>query len=107
MDLTSLVEGRALDRPSLFEILAQEHMGGLLESMIRFALTHTLQRFPSLALPVLPYMEEAVMAAHLLTQRGFLMKYAGTLSEYFYGLKRVRNSATGAPASKVRPSAAS
>ena len=85
----SLGEGGAMERPSFFELVAQDSMMSMLKPALRHLVTVLAARRPFLLEKLLRYHDEMYAAFILVTQLHYLKTYGASMSENFYGLKRV------------------
>ncbi|OAA68409.1 peroxisome biosynthesis protein, pas10 [Niveomyces insectorum RCEF 264] len=77
-------------KPSLFELLSEQQLHGLLPPTLRYLLTVTTQRYPRYLLRVLNSFDELYALAMLVVEHHYLRTVGGTFTEHFYGLKRER-----------------
>jgi peroxin-12 len=77
-------------KPSLFEILSEQQLSGLLPPTLRYLLTVATQRHPRYLLRILNSFDELHALVMLLVERHFLRTRGGSFTEHFYGLKRDR-----------------
>lgn len=75
-------------KPSLFEILSEQQLNGLLPPTLRYLLTVATQRHPRYLLRILNSFDELYALAMLLVERHYLRTRGGSFTEHFYGLKR-------------------
>ncbi|RKP10482.1 Pex12 amino terminal region-domain-containing protein [Thamnocephalis sphaerospora] len=83
------------DRPSLFELIAQDQMRDLLRPALRYLLTVYAERYPRYLLRAHQYFDEAYLLLSWLVERHYLAQWGASFSENFYGLKRARTSERG------------
>lgn len=98
MEYVSALRGNPLDdgKPSLFELLSEQQLAGLLPPTIRYLLTVATHRYPRYLLRVLNSFEELYALAALIVERYYLRTRGGSFTEHFYGLKRERASTVSA-----------
>ena len=99
--------GQALvdeQKPSLFELLSEQQLHGLLPPTLRYLLTVATQRYPRYLLRTLNSFDELYTLVMVVVEHYYLRSMGGTFTEHFYGLKRERvleggsgRSATGVP----------
>ncbi|EFX04232.1 peroxisome biosynthesis protein, pas10 [Grosmannia clavigera kw1407] len=84
--------GAAVDeqKPSLFELLSEQQLNGLLPPTLRYLLTVATQRYPRYLLRALNSFDELYAVAMLVVEHYYLRTRGGTFTEHFYGLKRER-----------------
>ncbi|KAG7119115.1 Peroxisome assembly protein 12 like [Verticillium longisporum] len=75
-------------KPSLFELLSEQQLNGLLPPTLRYLLTIATQRYPRYLLRVLNSFDELHALLMLLVERHYLRTRGGSFTEHFYGLKR-------------------
>ncbi|KAL9943086.1 ubiquitin-protein ligase peroxin 12 [Verticillium nonalfalfae] len=75
-------------KPSLFELLSEQQLNGLLPPTLRYLLTVATQRYPRYLLRVLNSFDELHALLMLLVERHYLRTRGGSFTEHFYGLKR-------------------
>ncbi|KAI0693585.1 Pex12 amino terminal region-domain-containing protein [Cytidiella melzeri] len=92
MEFFSDVGGDLL-KPSLFELVAQEQLGGLLQPALKYVLSVFAQRYPRYLLRVVNRHEEFYAALMFFVERHYLRTHGASFSENFYGLKRRRRPA--------------
>ena len=89
MEFVSALRGTFDDqKPSLFEILSEQQLNGLLPPTLRYLLTVATQRHPRYLLRILNSFDELYALAMLLVERHYLRTRGGSFTEHFYGLKR-------------------
>lgn len=88
--MTSLRGGIDDQKPSLFEILSEQQLNGLIPPSLRYLLAVATHRHPRYLLRVLNSFDELYALLSVLVERHFLRSYAGGFTENFYGLKRER-----------------
>ncbi|TKA33739.1 hypothetical protein B0A50_00575 [Salinomyces thailandicus] len=109
--MTSLQSGLDDQKPSLFELLSEQQLAGLIPPSLRYLLAVATHRNPRYLLRILNSFDEIYAVLSLLVERHYLQTYGGGFTENFYGLKRervlhvkggeVRRAQLGAP-SEVR-----
>ncbi|KAL4660559.1 peroxisome assembly protein 12 [Arapaima gigas] len=78
------------DRPSIFEVLAQDSLMSALRPALQHAVKVVLaESNPSCCGPLWRWFDEIYTVLHLLLQHHFLSRTSASFSENFYGLKRV------------------
>ncbi|OAA32151.1 Pex [Moelleriella libera RCEF 2490] len=75
-------------KPSLFEVLSEQQLNGLLPPTLRYLLTVATQRHPRYLLRVLNSFDELYALSMLVVERHYLRTRGGSFTENFYGLKR-------------------
>ncbi|KAJ2808082.1 ubiquitin-protein ligase peroxin 12 [Coemansia helicoidea] len=100
--MSDMLGGADAGKPSLFEIVAQHKMGGLLEPALRHVTSVYAHRYPRYLVRVLNWHEEAYAALMLLVERHYLRNYGASFTEHFYGTKRVRTRTIGGDNSLTR-----
>ncbi|KAL8997604.1 MAG: hypothetical protein Q9169_003151 [Polycauliona sp. 2 TL-2023] len=83
---------RSLDeqKPSLFELLSEQQLAGLIPPSLRYLLAVATHRRPRYLLRVLNSFDELYALLVLAVERHYLQNYGGGFTENFYGLKRER-----------------
>ena len=76
------------DKPSLFEVLSEQQLSGLLPPTLRYLLTVATQRHPRYLLRILNSFDELYALSMLVVERHYLLTRGGSFTENFYGLKR-------------------
>ncbi|KAI9592004.1 Pex12 amino terminal region-domain-containing protein [Syncephalis fuscata] len=91
MEFMSNISGGddAANRPSLFELIAQDQMRDLLRPALRYLVTFYAERYPRYMLRVHHHFDELLLLVSWLVERHYLQHWASSFSENFYGLKRV------------------
>ncbi|KZT54524.1 hypothetical protein CALCODRAFT_551238 [Calocera cornea HHB12733] len=106
MDFYADIGASDTQRPSLFELLAQEQLRDLLQPAVKYVLAFFAQRHPRYLLRIVNRHEEFYALLMLVIERHYLRTTGASFSENFYGLKRRRRPffeteratiATGAP----------
>ncbi|KAL1891387.1 ubiquitin-protein ligase peroxin 12 [Sporothrix stenoceras] len=77
-------------KPSLFELLSEQQLHGLLPPTLRYLLTIATQRYPRYLLRALNSFDELYALAMVVVEHYYLKTMGGTFTEHFYGLKRER-----------------
>ncbi|CAK7228002.1 ubiquitin-protein ligase peroxin 12 [Sporothrix curviconia] len=77
-------------KPSLFELLSEQQLHGLLPPTLRYLLTVATQRYPRYLLRALNSFDELYALAMVVVEHYYLRTMGGTFTEHFYGLKRER-----------------
>lgn len=75
-------------KPSLFEILSEQQLAGLIPPSLRYLLAVATHRHPRYLLRVLNSFDELYSFFMLLVERHYLKTHGGGFTENFYGLKR-------------------
>jgi peroxin-12 len=75
-------------KPSLFELLAEQQLSALLPPSIRYLLAITTHRYPRYLLRVLNNFDEVYALLGLVVERYYLRTFGGSFTENFYSLKR-------------------
>ncbi|MCJ1401963.1 ubiquitin-protein ligase peroxin 12 [Xylographa trunciseda] len=88
--MSSLQAGLDDHKPSLFELLSEQQLSGLLPPSIRYLLVLATQRHPRYLLRILNSFDEIYALLMLAVERHYLLTYGGGFTENFYGLKRER-----------------
>ncbi|PNY28771.1 Pex [Tolypocladium capitatum] len=89
MEFVTALRGTFDDgKPSLFEVLSEQQLNGLLPPTLRYLLTVATQRHPRYLLRVLNSFDELYAGSMLLVERHYLRTRGGSFTENFYGLKR-------------------
>ncbi|EDO43777.1 predicted protein [Nematostella vectensis] len=83
-----LNQNASSERPTIFEVIAQESMTSVLRPAVNYALKIIASSRPDRLGWLWRYGEELYTALDLMVQNYFLRKYGGSFSEHFYGLKR-------------------
>ncbi|KAL1588059.1 hypothetical protein WHR41_03359 [Cladosporium halotolerans] len=86
--MTSLQGGIDDQKPSLFEVLSEQQLNGLIPPSLRYLLAVATHRHPRYLLRVLNSFDELYALLSLLVERYYLKTYGGGFTENFYGLKR-------------------
>lgn len=80
------------DRPTLFELIAQDQLRDLIQPAVRYVLVFYAQRYPRYLLRIANSSEELYAAIMALVEWHFLKEFKGTFTENFYGLERQRGN---------------
>ncbi|KAF8529169.1 cyclin-dependent protein kinase inhibitor [Hysterangium stoloniferum] len=82
--------GSDLQRPSLFELVAQEQLRDLLQPALKYVLAVFAQRHPRYLLRIVNRHEEFYALIMFFVERHYLKTESASFAEAFYGLKRRR-----------------
>ncbi|KAF9200887.1 ubiquitin-protein ligase peroxin 12 [Haplosporangium sp. Z 27] len=88
--MSNLGGGLQADRPSLFELIAQDKMREMLEPALRYVIAVYAQRYPRYLIRIVNRYEEFYAVLMFFVERHYLREYGASFAENFYGLKRVR-----------------
>jgi len=77
-------------KPSLFELVAQEQLRDLLQPALKYVLSVFAQRYPRYLLRIVNRHEEFYALLMLFVERHYLRTQSASFAENFYGLKRRR-----------------
>ncbi|KAF9425511.1 ubiquitin-protein ligase peroxin 12 [Podila epigama] len=88
--MSNLGGGLQADRPSLFELIAQDKMREMLEPALRYVIAVYAQRYPRYLIRIVNRYEEFYAILMFFVERHYLREYGASFAENFYGLKRVR-----------------
>ncbi|CAO3571344.1 unnamed protein product [Mortierella alpina] len=88
--MSNLGGGSQADRPSLFELIAQDKMREMLEPALRYVIAVYAQRYPRYLIRIVNRYEEFYAILMFFVERHYLREYGASFAENFYGLKRVR-----------------
>lgn len=89
MEFVTALRGNLDDqKPSLFDIIAEQQLSGLLPPTLRYLLTVATHRHPRYLLRVLNSFDELYALLMLAVERHYLRTRGGSFTENFYGLKR-------------------
>ncbi|MCJ1249830.1 ubiquitin-protein ligase peroxin 12 [Trapelia coarctata] len=88
--MSTLQSGLDDHKPSLFELLSEQQLSGLVPPSIRYLLVLATQRQPRYLLRILNSFDELYALLMLAVERHYLLTYGGGFTENFYGLKRER-----------------
>ena len=88
MEFLSHIGGLDHQRPTFFELVAQDEMVHLLRPAFKFVLTTLATRYPRHLLRVHRWSDEVYALLTLAIERYYLTAMDGTFGESFYGLKR-------------------
>jgi peroxin-12 len=75
-------------KPSLFELLSEQQLSGLLPPSLRYLLALATHRQPRYLLRVLNSFDEVYALLSVLIEKYYLENFGGSFTENFYGLKR-------------------
>ncbi|KAM0484280.1 hypothetical protein ACHAPX_001700 [Trichoderma viride] len=75
-------------KPSLFEVLSEQQLNGLLPPTMRYLLVVATHRHPRYLLRILNSFDELYALVMLAVERHYLRTRGGSFTEHFYGLKR-------------------
>jgi peroxin-12 len=91
MEYMTALQGTFDDgKPSLFELLSEQQLNGLLPPSLRYLLAVATHQHPRYLLRVLNSFDELYALLMLFVERHFLKTTGGGFTENFYGLKRER-----------------
>ncbi|KAK5083766.1 ubiquitin-protein ligase peroxin 12 [Lithohypha guttulata] len=95
-------------KPSLFEILSEQQLSGLIPPSLRYVLAVATHRYPRYLLRILNNYDELYALLSLIVEKYYLENFGGGFTENFYSLKRekilrlrggeIRRAALGVPA---------
>uniref|UniRef100_A0A0B6ZNE8 Pex N-terminal domain-containing protein n=1 Tax=Arion vulgaris TaxID=1028688 RepID=A0A0B6ZNE8_9EUPU len=85
------------NRPSVFEVLAQENLMSTIRPAIRHALRVFSERYPEQLGRLIQNFDEIFLLLDTLVQSYYLKKYGGSFAENFYDLKRVPSGSPDQP----------
>lgn len=88
--MAALQGGYDEQKPSLFEILSEHELNGLIPPSLRYLLAVATHRNPRYLLRILNNFDEIYAVLALVVERYYLRTYGGGFTENFYGLKRER-----------------
>lgn len=88
--MAALQGGYDEQKPSLFEILSEHELNGLIPPSLRYLLAVATHRNPRYLLRILNNFDELYAVLSLVVERYYLRTYGGGFTENFYGLKRER-----------------
>lgn len=88
--ITAIQGGIDEQKPSLFEILSEQQLVGLIPPSLRYLLAIATHRNPRYLLRILNSFDEWYALLALVVERYYLKVYGGGFTENFYGLKRER-----------------
>ncbi|KAF9310349.1 ubiquitin-protein ligase peroxin 12 [Podila horticola] len=88
--MSNLGGGAQADRPSLFELIAQDKMREMLEPALRYVIAVYAQRYPRYLIRIVNRYEEFYAILMFFVERHYLREYGASFAENFYGLKRLR-----------------
>lgn len=87
-----LNQSASTERPTFFEVIAQESMTSVLRPAVTYALKVIASYRPENLGWLWRYGDEIYVILDYALQNYYLKRYGGTFSEHFYGLKRCSNS---------------
>jgi len=90
MEFMSNISGLDAGKPSLFELLSETQLRELLEPSLRYLLAVATHRHPRYLIRILNRYDEVYALLMLLVERHYLVRWGGSFTENFYGLKRER-----------------
>ncbi|CAH7687945.1 Pex12 amino terminal region-domain-containing protein [Phakopsora pachyrhizi] len=76
------------EKPTFFELIAQEQVNDLLGPVIRYVTSIYAQRHPRYFLKILNHHDELFAISMLFIQRYYLRNWGASFAENFYGLRR-------------------
>ncbi|EPS32843.1 hypothetical protein PDE_07804 [Penicillium oxalicum 114-2] len=88
--LPSLQQEFDEQKPSLFELLAEQQLSDLLPPSLRYLLAVATHRHPRYLLRILNSYDEVYALLSLVVERYYLRTFGGSFTENFYSLKRER-----------------
>jgi peroxin-12 len=88
--INSLLNPIDAAKPSLFELLSEQQLSGLLPPSLRYLLALATHRRPRYLLRVLNSFDEVYALLSLIVEKYYLEKFGGSFTENFYELKRER-----------------
>lgn len=88
--MTSLLSPIDTAKPSLFELLSEQQLSGLLPPSLRYLLALATHRHPRYLLRVLNSFDEVYALLSVVVEKYYLEHFGGSFTENFYGLKRER-----------------
>ena len=86
--IPSLLNPIDAGKPSLFELLSEQQLSGLLPPSLRYLLALATHRHPRYLLRVLNSFDEVYALLSVLVEKYYLENFGGSFTENFYGLKR-------------------
>ena len=86
--LPSLLNPIDAAKPSLFELLSEQQLSGLLTPSLRYLLALATHRQPRYLLRVLNSFDEVYALLSVIVEKYYLENFGGSFTENFYGLKR-------------------
>ncbi|KAJ9602808.1 ubiquitin-protein ligase peroxin 12 [Cladophialophora chaetospira] len=75
-------------KPSLFELLSEQQLAGLLPPTLRYLLAVATHRYPRYLLRILNNYDEVYGLLSLVVEKYYLQNFGGSFTENFYALKR-------------------
>ncbi|GFO44200.1 peroxisome assembly protein 12 [Plakobranchus ocellatus] len=99
-----ITSGGPLDpnRPSIFEVLAQQSLMSTIRPAIQHAIRVIAERYPAQMGKILQYYDELFLLFDAFIQSYFLKTCGGSFAENFYDLKRVPSSSTKSSSLSLR-----
>ena len=88
--LPSLLSPVDTSKPSIFEILSEQQLAGLIPPSLRYLLALATHRHPRYLLRILNSFDEAYAILSVVVEKYYLENFGGSFTENFYGLKRER-----------------
>ncbi|SPN97681.1 related to peroxisome assembly protein PAS10 [Cephalotrichum gorgonifer] len=88
-------------KPSLFELLSEQELSGLLPPTVRYLLTLATHRYPRHLLRALNSFDELYALLMLVVERHYLRTRGGSFTENFYGLKREKALSAEIPRASI------
>eukprot|EP00127_Corallochytrium_limacisporum_P004498 Clim_evm25s165 gene=Clim_evmTU25s165 len=76
-------------RPYVFEVFAADGMSGMFKPAIQYTLDVIASRYPRVFRKLADHIDESYLGFLLFLEQYYIWRYHGTLSENFYGLKRM------------------
>ena len=86
--ISSLLNPIDAAKPSLFELLSEQQLSGLLPPSLRYLLALATHRRPRYLLRVLNSFDEVYALLSIIVEKYYLETFGGSFTENFYGLKR-------------------
>src|SRR5690606_34300313 len=77
------------ERPSIFEVLAQESLSQGLRHALRYLASFLADNYPNSCGVLARYMDELIFVGDIVIQYYHLQYYQASFAEHFYGLKRI------------------
>lgn len=90
-----LNQGTTNANPTIFEIVAEESMASVLRPAVSYALKVLATSNPDRWGWIWRFGDELYVCLDYIVQNHYLKNFGGSISEHFYGLKRVSSVATG------------
>lgn len=88
--IPSLLNPIDVSKPSLFELLSEQQLSGLIPPSLRYLLALATHRHPRYLLRVLNSFDEVYALLSVVVEKYYLESFGGSFTENFYGLKRER-----------------